>query len=49
MKDEIQYKDLIIKGMPASLHRELKIISAKTGKSMKLLIIEAIREKYLNN
>ncbi len=40
---------MIIRGVPVELRRELKILAASEGKSMTSLIIEAVRdliEKY---
>lgn len=41
--------DMITRGVPADLRRELKVLAAREGRSMAALTIEAIRdliEKY---
>lgn len=40
------HKRFLLNNLPDSTHKKLKVESAKTGKTMELLIIEAIKEKY---
>lgn len=38
---------MIIKDVPESVRQALRMESAKSGKTMKLLIVEALKAKYL--
>lgn len=38
---------MILKDVPESVRTALRIKAAKSGKSMKLLIIEALKKEYL--
>ena len=42
MKDE--YKKFLIRKMPAALHLKLKLKAARTGYSMELIVMEAIKK-----